>query len=352
MENRRFLFWKCRTYTGAVELLTGFAGSRKRIPGSGRKDLMKDWLGRNKRKIIAAAAVLAVLAFAFWYGGSAPGARGWNVTGKADTVSEPSGANQTDSLLKGQSSSTETQSTSSGPKEKTSGADTQSGSGNSSRSSAASSAAVSSAAKTASDESVLQASSQETEQAANQDTAQAANQDTAQTAAQGTAQAADQTPQAPAEASSASETPAAPQETPAPDPTCTISISCGTILNNMSLCDPSKAGIIPADGQILGSTAVPFSEGESVSDVLQRVCKENGIQIEAKWTPVYDSTYVEGISNIYEFDVGENSGWMYKVNGWFPNYGCSRYTVQNGDVIEWVYTCNLGADVGGSNTVG
>ena len=37
---------------------------------------------------------------------------------------------------------------------------------------------------------------------------------------------------------------------------------------------------------------------------------------------------------------------MYKVNGWFPNYGCSRYSVQDGDVIEWVYTCDLGRDVG------
>ncbi len=38
---------------------------------------------------------------------------------------------------------------------------------------------------------------------------------------------------------------------------------------------------------------------------------------------------------------------MYRVNGWFPNYGCSRYAVQAGDVIEWMYTCDLGSDVGG-----
>ena len=39
---------------------------------------------------------------------------------------------------------------------------------------------------------------------------------------------------------------------------------------------------------------------------------------------------------------------MYNVNGWFPNYGCSRYALQDGDVIRWRYTCDLGADVGGS----
>ena len=42
-----------------------------------------------------------------------------------------------------------------------------------------------------------------------------------------------------------------------------------------------------------------------------------------------------------------SSCWMYKVNDWFPNYGCSRYQVQPGDVICWVYTCDLGYDVGG-----
>ena len=56
--------------------------------------------------------------------------------------------------------------------------------------------------------------------------------------------------------------------------------------------------------------------------------------------------------NLYEFDVGNKSGWMYKVNGWFPNYGCSRYQLKDGDVIEWVYTCDLGDDVGGGYATG
>ena len=67
---------------------------------------------------------------------------------------------------------------------------------------------------------------------------------------------------------------------------------------------------------------------------------------------LYNSAYVEGINNLYEFDVGSLSGWMYSVNGWFPNYGCSRYALQNGDVVEWVYTCDLGYDVGGGYSTG
>ena len=132
--------------------------------------------------------------------------------------------------------------------------------------------------------------------------------------------------------------------------TCTISISCATILNNMDKCDESKRGLVPADGVILPAVTVTFSQGESVFDVLQRVCKERKIPMEFSWTPMYNSAYIEGIYNLYEFDVGDGSGWMYKVNDWFPNYGCSRYELQDGDTVRWVYTCDLGKDVGGGMT--
>ena len=134
--------------------------------------------------------------------------------------------------------------------------------------------------------------------------------------------------------------------------TCTISISCSTILDNMDLCDPEKVDLVPEDGWILQPIVVTFYEGESVFNVLQRVCKQQKIHMEFENTPIYNSAYIEGIHNLYEFDVGELSGWMYQVNGWFPNYGCSRYQLRDGDVIEWVYTCDLGRDVGGGYAVG
>ena len=95
--------------------------------------------------------------------------------------------------------------------------------------------------------------------------------------------------------------------------------------------------ILSADGVILPPTEVAFAEGESAFDVLQRVCRDNGIHLESKFTPVYNSAYIQGIHNIYEFDVGKLSGWMYAVNDWFPNYGCSLYQVQDGDVIEFLF---------------
>ena len=128
--------------------------------------------------------------------------------------------------------------------------------------------------------------------------------------------------------------------------TCTFSIECSAILNNLGDLDPDKLELVPSNGIILPPTEVSFYEGESVFDVLQRVCKENGIHLEFSWTPVYNSAYIEGINNIYEFDCGELSGWMYRVDGWYPNYGCSRYQLVNGETVEWRYTCDLGKDVG------
>lgn len=129
--------------------------------------------------------------------------------------------------------------------------------------------------------------------------------------------------------------------------TCTFSIECSTILNNLSDLNEAKREVLPSDGVILRTCTVTFYEGESVFDVLQRVCRENGIHMEASWTPIYNSAYVEGIHNLYEFDCGALSGWMYRVNGWYPNYGCSRYLLEQGDVVEWRYTCrDLGKDIG------
>lgn len=148
--------------------------------------------------------------------------------------------------------------------------------------------------------------------------------------------------------------PVEPQEQEIVDNTlkCTFSISCATVLDNMDKLDKSKKDIIPDDGWILKPVTVTFNEGESVFDVLKQVCKDNKIQLEFSFTPIYNSAYIEGINNLYEFDCGSLSGWTYKVNDWFPNYGCSRYEVKNGDVIEWHFTCNNGADVGKNYSVG
>ena len=129
--------------------------------------------------------------------------------------------------------------------------------------------------------------------------------------------------------------------------TCILSVKCDTILDNMSDFDKDKAEILPNNGIILKETEVVFYEGETVFNLLRREMKKNKIHMEFNEVPMYESAYSEGIANIYEFDCGELSGWMYKVNDWFPNYGCSRYKLKEHDKVEWIYTCDLGRDIGG-----
>ena len=131
--------------------------------------------------------------------------------------------------------------------------------------------------------------------------------------------------------------------------TCTLAIDCKTLLNHLDELDESKRALVPQNGVLLSSRSVTFTAGESVFDVLKRTCRQNGLQMEFSIAPLYQTAYIEGIGNLYEFDGGPASGWMYSVNGVFPNYGCADYKLQNGDVIAWRYTCNLGGDIGGHN---
>lgn len=128
------------------------------------------------------------------------------------------------------------------------------------------------------------------------------------------------------------------------DNTCTFVIECKTILNNKDKLKKGLEKYIPDDAVIFSGT-VGFDSGESVYDILRRICDENSIQMEASYTPAFSSYYVEGINNLYEFDCGQGSGWMYSVNGVFPNYGCSSYKPVNNDKIAFRYTCELGYDL-------
>jgi len=128
--------------------------------------------------------------------------------------------------------------------------------------------------------------------------------------------------------------------------TCSFMISCATVFDNK---DKLRAGIIdilPRDGMIFPKTDVPINEGDTVYDVLRRICKENKIHMESTKIAATNSYYIEGIANLYEFDAGNLSGWMYSVNGKFPQTSSSNYTLSGGEKIEIVYSCNIGVDVG------
>ena len=128
--------------------------------------------------------------------------------------------------------------------------------------------------------------------------------------------------------------------------TCTLEIRCDTLLGNLAQMQEGKAALVPEDGVILETTEVEFTADNSVFDVFRKVLREEKIHFEYVDASAYDSVYIEGIGNIYEFDCGPQSGWMFSVNGIYPGLGCSAYTLADGDVIVFSYTCDLGADLG------
>ena len=127
-----------------------------------------------------------------------------------------------------------------------------------------------------------------------------------------------------------------------------LTIRCDTILDNWNDLDPALKyeKYVPSDGVILMRTEYVLRPGDTVYDVLDRAVRHNQIQMECIYSQNYGSVYVQGINHLYEFSCGELSGWMYMVNGEFPNYGCSKYELKDGDEIIWCYTCDLGRDVG------
>lgn len=119
-----------------------------------------------------------------------------------------------------------------------------------------------------------------------------------------------------------------------------VLIECQTILNNMDRLQNGYQSFIPQNGIILNTTSVEIKEGDTVLNVLKRVANQNKIKLSIR------AGYVEGIANIDESICGDESGWIYSVNGKFINTGASNYKVNQGDEIKWQYTCENGRDLG------
>ena len=128
--------------------------------------------------------------------------------------------------------------------------------------------------------------------------------------------------------------------------TCTLEIRCDVLLDQLDQLPEEKIPLVPEDGVLLDTTEVEFDHGASVFDVFRSLLRKEKIHFEYVDASLYDSVYIEGIGNLYEYDCGPQSGWMFSVNGIYPGVGCSSYTLADGDVIVFSYTCDLGADLG------
>ncbi len=132
-----------------------------------------------------------------------------------------------------------------------------------------------------------------------------------------------------------------PTEAPRRDMvTCSIEILCDSLVERKASLEENMWKYIPSDGKILPKVYVTVCAGSSVYDVLQEVCKAEGIALDAKYTPLYKSYYLRGIGHLYEKQAGDMSGWVYTVNGRSVNRGASSCKVSDGDEVSWQYTCN------------
>lgn len=133
--------------------------------------------------------------------------------------------------------------------------------------------------------------------------------------------------------------------------TVNISIQAKTILDNMDKLDDNLKSdkYLPKNGIILKEQKMVLRNKDSVFDLLNRITRYKKIPFDYQGSDKnsFGSSYIKGINYLYEFSAGPLSGWMYKVNGKFPDYGVSKYYPKDQDTIEIIYTCDLGRDIGG-----
>ena len=82
----------------------------------------------------------------------------------------------------------------------------------------------------------------------------------------------------------------------------------------------------------------------SVYDLLEKGLEDLNVDHKSSFSTQYDSVYVSGVqipgSDDYleEFSNGSLSGWMYHVNGYYPDKGVDKYYLEDGDVVVFHYT--------------
>lgn len=94
----------------------------------------------------------------------------------------------------------------------------------------------------------------------------------------------------------------------------------------------------------LPPTEMEIQDGDTVLAALIEITKKHKVQMDYRGGQGA-TAYVEGMANVYEFDRGQGSGWMYRVNGIFPDRGAGVVPLMDGDRVEWLYTTNLGVDL-------
>lgn len=114
-----------------------------------------------------------------------------------------------------------------------------------------------------------------------------------------------------------------------------MSVECSTAVK----ADNAIAKAIAPNGWIINKTAYTVDKDSNAFELL----KKSGLVLGSSSSAMGE--YVYSIQSLAEKACGSGSGWLYSVNGDFIGTSCSNYTLKNGDVVEWRYTCNNGKDM-------
>lgn len=91
-------------------------------------------------------------------------------------------------------------------------------------------------------------------------------------------------------------------------------------------------------------SSVPEYVDDTVPQRLKDCLEGNGLYLDSGWC--------EGENTLGEFDYTFMSGWMYAINGVFPNVGFSGAYLSDGDVVRVQFTMSYGYDIGGGYAMG
>lgn len=93
--------------------------------------------------------------------------------------------------------------------------------------------------------------------------------------------------------------------------------------------------IVPNDGVILPSTDIDVSDVDTVYTLLERVCKDKGITLDA--AEEGEGVFVNGIDGVVCFADGSSYAWDFTVNGESTGRDSANSPIKGGDVIVWRY---------------
>ena len=130
--------------------------------------------------------------------------------------------------------------------------------------------------------------------------------------------------------------------------TVSLEVRADTAVQNLHKIKTSLHPYIPLDGTILAAQDYVLRPNDTAFSIINRALRHHHIQLEYQGADLnaYNSVYIQGVQYLYEFSCGPLSGWMYEVNGDFPNVGVSQYPIKDKDQIVLRYTCDLGRDLG------